>query len=154
MFAGGACIACDCSPTKPPWSEVIVFWDLFLRQINSLQEEILYRRRDSCQRAQFRQTNVRRRRGRGARPYSGEAAVVGGDDLLVSPPPAEQPLPEETAISDKRDVHRKTDSASEISSGERMFAGGEGVVRGLTPVKPPWSKVIVFRGSLLRHSIP
>ena len=49
------------------------------------------------------------------------------------------PLPEETASSDKRVVHRKTDRASKINSGERMFAGGEGVVRGLPPAKPQWS---------------
>ena len=47
--------------------------------------------------------------------------------------------PEETASSDKSVVYRKIDSASEISSSERMFAGGEGVVRGLTPAKPRWS---------------
>ena len=40
------------------------------------------------------------------------------------------PLQEETASSDKRVVHRKTARASEINSGERMFAVGEGVVGG------------------------
>ena len=44
-------------------------------------------------------------------------------------------LQEETASSDKRVVYRKTDCASEISSGE-MFAGGEDIVRGHTPAKP------------------
>ena len=61
-------------------------------------------------------------------------------------------LQEETASFDKRVVHRKTDCASEISSGERMFAGGEGVVRGHTPAKPQWSEVIVFWYLLLRQS--
>ena len=73
---------------------------------------------------------------------------------MVSPPPAEKPLPEETASSDKRVVHRKTDSACEISSGERMFAGGEGVVRGHTPAKPQWSEVIIFWYLLLRPRSP
>ena len=54
------------------------------------------------------------------------------------------PLPEETASSDKSIDHHKIDCAGEINSGERMFAGGEGVVRGLTPAKPRWSEVIVF----------
>ena len=35
--------------------------------------------------------NVGRRRVRGGRPHSCEAAVVGGDNLLVSPPPATIP---------------------------------------------------------------
>ena len=42
-----------------------------------------------CPLYQLRGENVRRRRGRGGRVNSGEAAVVGGDNLLVSPPPAE-----------------------------------------------------------------
>ena len=64
------------------------------------------------------------------------------------------PLQEETASSDEKATHRKTDSVGEINSGERMFAGGEDIVRGHSPAKPRWSKVIVFRGSLLRHSNP
>ena len=62
--------------------------------------------------------------------------------------------PEETASSDKSVVYRKIDSASEINSSERMFAGGEGVVRGLTPAKPLWSEVIIFWCLLLRQSNP
>ena len=64
------------------------------------------------------------------------------------------PLQEETASSDKSVVHRKIDSASEISSGERMFAGGEGVVRGHTPAKPQWSEVMIFWYLLLRQNSP
>ena len=45
---------------------------------------------------------------------------------------------------DKSVIHRKTDCAREINSGERMFAGGEDIVRGRTPAKPRWSEVIVF----------
>ena len=64
------------------------------------------------------------------------------------------PLQEKTASSDKSIVHRNTDCAGEINSGERMFAGGEGVVRGHTPAKPQWSEVIVFSDVLLRQSTP
>ena len=59
-------------------------------------------------------------------------------------------LQEETASFDKRVVHRKTDCASEISSGE-MFAGGEDIVRGRTPAKPQWSEVMIFWYLLLRQ---
>ena len=41
-----------------------------------------------------------------------------------------RPSQEEIASSDERVVHRKIDCASEINSGERMFAGGECVVGG------------------------
>ena len=64
------------------------------------------------------------------------------------------PLPEEIASSDEKAVHRKIDSAGETSSGERIFAGGEGVVRGLTPAKPRWSEVIVLWCLLLRQNSP
>ena len=62
-----------------------------------------------------------------------------------------RPLQEETVSSDKRVVYRKTDCASEISSGERMFAGGEGIVLGHTPAKPQWSEVMIFWYLLLRQ---
>ncbi len=32
MLAGGDCIANDCTPAKPLWSEVIIFWDVLLRR--------------------------------------------------------------------------------------------------------------------------
>ena len=83
MFAGGEGVVRGHTPAKPLWSEVIIFWNLLLRQ--------------------------------------------------------SRPSQEETASSDKRVVYRKTDCASEISSGERMFAGGEDIVRVLTPAKPRWS---------------
>ena len=41
-----------------------------------------------------------------------------------------RPPQEEIASSDERVVHRKIDCASEINSGERMLAGGEGVADG------------------------
>ena len=43
---------------------------------------------------QLRGANVGRRSVRGGRPNSCEAAVVGGNNLLVSPPPANNPLTE------------------------------------------------------------
>ena len=59
-----------------------------VRDVSSGEREA--RRKRLLRRAdELRRENVRRRRGRGGRPNFGEAAVVGGDDLLVSPPPAE-----------------------------------------------------------------
>ena len=64
------------------------------------------------------------------------------------------PLQEETASSDKSIDHHKIDCAGEISFGERMFAGGEGIVRGHTPAKPLWSEVMIFWYRLLRQNSP
>ena len=149
------------TPAKPQWSEVIIFWYLLLRQRSPLQEEtassdksVVHRKIDSA-----REIN------------SGERMFAGGEEIVRGHTPAKpqwsevmiywylllrqrSPLPEETAISDKRDVHRKTDSASEISSGERMFAGGEGIVRGYTSAKPQWSEVMIYWYLLLRQNSP
>ena len=58
-----------------------------VRDVSSGEREA--RRKRLLRRAdELRRENVRRRRGRGARPYSGEAAVVGGDDLFEGCPPA------------------------------------------------------------------
>ena len=99
MFAGGEGIVRGHTPAKPLWSEVMIFWYLLLRQRSSLQEESVSfderparRKADLRRVAQFRGANAGRRRGRGGRVNSGEAAVVGGDNFLVSSPPAEQPL--------------------------------------------------------------
>ena len=92
MFAGGHRFSGSQTPAKPPWSEVIIFVYLLLRQSTPLQEEITYRRRDLCQLSQFRRGNVRRRTSISRQPNSGEAVVVGGNRLCGSPPPAEQPL--------------------------------------------------------------
>ena len=35
MLAGGGCICGDCTPAKPLGSEVIILWDVLLRQKNS-----------------------------------------------------------------------------------------------------------------------
>ena len=85
---------------------------------------------------------------------SGEAEVIGGDDLFERFPPAEQPLPEEIASSDEWGAHRRWCFAGEFSSGERMFAGGGCLVVGRTPAKPRWSEVIIFLGVVLRQSSP
>ena len=62
-----------------------------VRDVSSGEREA--RRKRLLRRAdELRRENVRRRRGRGGRVNSGEAAVVGGDNFLVSSPPAEQPL--------------------------------------------------------------
>ena len=59
---------------------------------------------------------------------------------------------EETASSGKRVGHRKIDSAGEINSGERIFAGGEGVVRGLTPGRESSPEERAWCEVLLRRS--
>ncbi|OUL07887.1 hypothetical protein B0533_11640 [Sedimentibacter sp. SX930] len=38
MLAGGGCIAGGRTPAKPPWSEVIVFLDVFHRREDHLSE--------------------------------------------------------------------------------------------------------------------
>ena len=129
MFAGGRRFPGGCIPAKPQLSEVIIFVDLLLRQSTPLQEESPYRRRGLCQLPQFRRANVRRRTLISRQSNFGEAAVVGGNNLFGFPPPAEQPLPEETVSSDEQCAHRKWGCASEINSCERMFAGG-GIVAG------------------------
>jgi hypothetical protein len=34
MFAGADCISAGSTPAKPPWSEVMIFFDLSLRHSN------------------------------------------------------------------------------------------------------------------------
>ncbi len=89
---GGACVAGGRTPAKPQWSEVMIFLDDFLRQRALCPEERSCRRRVLCQLAQFRRANVSRRTLIYRRPYSGEAAMVGGDNLFGRFPPAEKPL--------------------------------------------------------------
>ena len=148
------------TPAKPQWSEVMIFWYLLLRQRSSLQEET----------ASFDKRVVHRKTDCASEISSGEM-FAGGEDIVRSLPPAKprwsevivfwylllrqsRSSQEETASSDKRVIHRKIDSAGEISSGERMFAGGEGVVRGRTPAKPRWSEVMIFWNLLLRQRSP
>ena len=90
MFAGGHRFPGSRTPAKPQLSEVMIFLDVLLRQSNPLQEESPYRRRALCQLIQFPRANVRRRTLISRRPNSGEAAVVGGNHLFGSPPPAEK----------------------------------------------------------------
>ena len=42
--------------------------------------------------------------------------------------------------------------ARQLTSDERLLAGGDCVADGSTPAKPPWSEVIVFLAFLLRQS--
>ena len=138
----------------------MIFWCLHLRQRSSLQEET----------ASFDKRVVHRKTDCASEISSGEM-FAGGEDIVRSLPPAKprwsevivfwylllrqrSPLPEETASSDKRVVHRKTDRASKINSGERTFAGGEDIVRGHTPAKPLWSEVMIFWYLLLRQNSP
>jgi len=59
---------------------------------------------------------------------SGEAAAVGGDNLLGCFPPAGGLCPELGVSSDEKDAHRRRGSHREFNSGERMLAGGGCVV--------------------------
>ena len=146
MFAGGEDIVRGRTPAKPRWSEVIVFWYLLLRQSRSSQEET----------ASSDKSVIHRKTNCAGEINSGERMFAGGEGVVRGHTPAKpqwsevivfwylllrqsRSSPEETASSDKSVVYRKIDSASEINSSERMFAGGEGVVRGLTPAKPRWS---------------
>ena len=149
------------TPAKPLWSEVMIFWCLLLRQRSPLQEKT----------ASSDKSIVHRNTDCAGEINSGERMFAGGEGVVRGHTPAKpqwsevmifwylllrqrSSLQEETASSDKRVVYRKTDCASEISSGERMFAGGEDIVRVLTPVKPQWSEVIIFWYLLLRQISP
>jgi hypothetical protein len=44
--------------------------------------------------------------------------------------------------------------ASYLSSGERLFAGGERVEGGCSSAKPRWSEVIIFLEVVLRQGNP
>ena len=86
------------TPAKPRWSEVMIFWKYFLRQRSPLQEEVTssveqyaHRKTDLRRVAQLRGANAGRRRKNGRQLNSGEAAVVGGDNLLGCFPPATEP---------------------------------------------------------------
>ena len=62
-----------------------------VRDVSSGEREA--RRKRLLRRAdELRRENVRRRRGRGGRVNSGEAAVVGGDSFFGCAPPAEYPF--------------------------------------------------------------
>ena len=117
MLAGGGSVAGDRTPAKPPWSEVIVFWGVFLRQSTPLQEETASSDEASAHRkwwwrprVQLRGENAGRRRMRGGRPNFGEAAVVGGDDLLEDFLRRGSPCPEVIVSSDEAGAHRRTAS--------------------------------------------
>ena len=148
-------------PAKPRWSEVIVFWYLLLRQSRSSLEETA----SSGKRVGHRKIDSAGEINSGERIFAGGEGVVRG--LTPAKPRWSEvivlwclllrqnsPLPEETASSDKSIDHHKIDCAGEINSGERMFAGGEGLVRGHTPAKPRWSEVMIFWYLLLRQNSP
>ena len=125
MFAGGHRFPGIRTPAKPPWSEVTIFLDAFLRQSTPLQEESPYRRRALCQLSQFRRENVRRRTSISRQPNSGEAAVVGGDDLFGCSSPAEQPLTGGKSLSEKSVVPANSVPASECSPEDIDFPAAE-----------------------------
>ena len=54
----------------------------------------------------------------------------------------------------RRELIGRQTCAGELSSGERMLAGGRRFPGGCIPAKPPWSEVIIFVYLLLRQSSP
>ena len=68
------------------------FLDDFLRQGSPFPEENPCRRRELCQLSQFQRATVRRRKLFCERLSSGEATVVGGNNLFGFSPPAGKPL--------------------------------------------------------------
>ena len=63
-------------------------------------------------------------------------------------------FPEVGISSDEWGAHRKTDCASELSSCERMFAGGGSEAGGCTSAKPRWSEVMIILCDFLRQGSP
>ena len=147
MFAGGHRFPGGRTPAKPPWSEVMIFLDVLLRQSTPLQEKSPYRRRELCQRSQFRRANVRRRTSISRRPKSGEAAVVGGDDLFGCSPPAEQPLTGGNPYRRRglyqlpqfrrANVRRRTSISQRPKSGEAAVVGGNHFCGSPPPAEHP-----------------
>ena len=159
MLAGGRRFPGGCIPAKPPWSEVIIFVYLLLRQSTPLQEEIPCRRRGLCQLPQFRRANVRRGTSISQRPKSGEAAVVGGNNLFGFPPPAEQPLQEESPYRrralcqliqfPRANVRRRTLISRRPNSGEAAVVGGN----HLFGSPPPAEKTFTGRNPYRRKEL-
>ena len=147
MFAGGHRFPGSRTPAKPPWSEVMIFLDVLLRQSTPLQEKSPYRRRELCQRSQFRRANVRRRTSISRRPKSGEAAVVGGDDLFGCSPPAEQPLTGGNPYRRRglcqlpqfrrANVRRRTLISRQSNFGEAAVVGSDDLFGGCPPARKP-----------------
>ena len=74
-----------------------------------------YQKTDLRRRAQLRGANVGRRTSISRRLYSGEAAVVGGDDLFGGFPPARKPLTGGKPLREKRVVPASSVPARECS---------------------------------------
>ena len=131
----------------------MIFLDVFLRRkgccrevVVSSDEEGAHRRTASCRGAQLRGATAGRRRMRCGWPNSGEAAVVGGDDLFGCFPPAERLLPEVVVSSDEEGAHRRTASCpvSQLrgaNAGRRRMRGGR-----LNSGEAAWSEVIDLFG--------
>jgi hypothetical protein len=122
MLAGGELFFGGRTPAKPKWSEVMIFLGVFLRQGSPFPEVVVssdeagaHRKTDLRRRAQLRGANVGRRTSISRRLYSGEAAVVGGDDLFGGFPPAGKPLTGGNPLPEKRVVPASSVPARECS---------------------------------------
>ena len=124
-MAGGRRFPGGCIPAKLRWSEVIIFVYLLLRQSSRLQEEIPCRRSELCQLSQFRRENVRRGTSISRHPNSGEAAVIGGNNLFGRFPPAEHPLTGGKPLPEKSVVPAISVPASECSPEDIDFPAAE-----------------------------
>ena len=88
-------------------------------------------------------------------PNSGEAAVVGGNHLFGSCPPAEGMAARRWSSAPmRRELIGRQTCAGELNSCERMLAGGRRFPGGCIPAKPRRSEVIVFLDVVLRQSSP
>ena len=89
------------TPAKPQWSEVMIFLGVLLRRGSPCPEDgVCFDERGArrnwmwCRVAHLRRANAGRRRMFCGGPNSGEAVVVGGNNLFGSSPPVKAPSPE------------------------------------------------------------
>ena len=100
-----------------------------------------------CQLAQFRRENVRRGTSISQRPKSGEAAVVGGNNLFGFPPPAEHPLTGGNPYRRRglcqlpqfrrANVRRRTLISRQSNFGEAAVVGGNNLFGRFPPAEHP-----------------
>ena len=119
----------------------------FLRHSTPCPEESSCRRRELCQRSQFRRANVRRGTSISQRPKSGEAAVVGGNHFCGSPPPAEHPLTGGNPYRRRglcqlpqfrrANVRRRTLISRQSNFGEAAVVGGNNLFGRFPPAEHP-----------------
>ena len=109
--------------SSPPANNPLTEGNRQLRRAHCSSEVI------SCRIHQLRGANAGRRSIRGGRPNSGEAAVIAGNSLLVSPPPANNPLTEgnrqlRRAHCSSEDSPCRIHQLRRANAGRRRVCGG------------------------------